>query len=406
MQTTQGPASESGRSAFFKGQWRFVRARPAKALGVMAAAGILVGTSWLAALPAASAHPHPAAFGPAVATGGTVKVPSQRAELAYWTPARLRSAKPADLIIAGARPHLGPVTGHPTGKLISVPGGLPQGHAAVPAAVPPRTGGGPALQFSYPFPYDSFTVPPNDAKAYPWAVNGKLFFTNGKGNFVCSATSVASFSGRKNENEIWTAGHCAVNGAGLKQNPPVCNHVVDSSAVFIPAYNGNSANVDPYGKFAWTGAWYTANAWKNNCDISEDEAAMIVGTSSTTGRTLGQAVGWAGFIANGPVDQQFAAFGYPAASPYDGNSMIQDLGATATQDTGAGGANPVSPIGIGNPMTDGSSGGAWEVDWSLTYPGEIDGHNDYKFVNEPFAMYSPYQDGLSNTVRCFGASSC
>jgi hypothetical protein len=33
-------------------------------------------------------------------------------------------------------------------------------------------------------------------------------------------------------------------------------------------------------------------------------------------------------------------------------------------------------------------------------------HNGYKLNAQPLAMYSPYQDSLSNTVRCFGATSC
>ena len=57
-------------------------------------------------------------------------------------------------------------------------------------------------------------------------------------------------------------------------------------------------------------------------------------------------------------------------------------------------------------MTGGSSGGAWFIGWSDSGEGSIDGHNDYKFNAQPDAMYSPYQDSLSNTVRCFGASSC
>ena len=40
------------------------------------------------------------------------------------------------------------------------------------------------------------------------------------------------------------------------------------------------------------------------------------------------------------------------------------------------------------------------------FTGYINGHNDYKYSNQPLAMYSPYQDTLSNTVRCFGATSC
>jgi V8-like Glu-specific endopeptidase len=366
----------------------------------LAGAGILAGTLWLAAVPAAFAQPGPAGGGPASATGGVAKVPSQRAELAYWTLARMRAAKPADIIVVRGRPPLRPATGHPTGEPGSVPGGLPQGPAAGAAVAAPRTGGNPVAQFSLPFPYDSFTVPPSDAQTFPWNVNGALFFTNDGTDHSCSATSVGSASGTKNENEIWTAGHCVINTDKLDKH-------LDSSAVFVPAYNGNSStDFAPFGEFTWTGGWQSATAWIKNRDLTEDEAAMTVGTSSTTGRTLGQAVGWDGFDWNQPVNQQFTALGYPAASPYNGNSMIQDLAATAAQDTGISGANPVQPIGIGNPMTPGSSGGAWNIGWSLTGPGNIDGHTDYGIGGQPNATYSPYQDTLSNKVRCFGASSC
>ena len=106
------------------------------------------------------------------------------------------------------------------------------------------------------------------------------------------------------------------------------NHVVDSSAVFIPAYNGNVSKFDPFGEFVWNGGSETSSAWYNNRDLTEDEAAMTVGTSSTTGRTLGQAVGWDGFAWNHPVNEQFVAFGYPAASPYNGLNLIEDIAAT------------------------------------------------------------------------------
>ena len=57
-------------------------------------------------------------------------------------------------------------------------------------------------------------------------------------------------------------------------------------------------------------------------------------------------------------------------------------------------------------MTGGSSGGAWNIDWTTSGPGYINGHNDYKYTSQPLAMYSPYQDTLSNEVRCFGKTSC
>jgi hypothetical protein len=361
----------------------------------VAAAGLataLLGTAGLAA-PAASASPSPV-------TGGAAEhAMSQKATLAYWTAARLRSARPADLITAGPRASVRPATARPTGKAARVAGGLPAGAGI---AAPASNGGGSVAAFTYPFPFDSFTPPQPLWKTYPYEVNGKLFFSNDGGNFVCSATSVASASGTKNENEIWTAGHCLVN---TESN----NQVVDSSAVFIPAYNGNKTlkkNYAPYGEFTWTGAWETATAWYKNRDLTQDEAAMTVKKSSSSGKTLGNAVGWDGFAWNQSVNQQFVAFGYPAASPYNGKNLIEDIGATAGQDSISGGADATEPIVIGSPLTGGSSGGAWNIDWTDGGPGFINGHNDYIYTNQPNAMYSPYQDSLSNDVRCFGATGC
>jgi hypothetical protein len=357
----------------------------------LCAAGLM--GAWLAAAPvAAQASTHAAAPQTVVRAAKAVNA---KAVLAYWTPARLRAAKSADVLVAGSKPHVLPPTAKVPGKPGHVAGGLPRGQAAAaahPVTVKPAA-------FSYPYPYDSFTPQSSLWNIYPYKVNGKLFFSNNGGNYVCSATSVASSSGPSNENEIWTAGHCAANTSGN-------THLWDTSAVFIPAYNGNVANFDPFGEFVWTGAAITTSAWFNNSDLTEDEAAMIVGTSNTTGRTLGNSVGWDGFAWNFPVNQQFVAFGYPAASPYNGLNMVEDIGATAGQDGNISGANGTRPIVIGNPMTGGSSGGAWNIGWTSAGPGYINGHNDYKYSNQPLAMYSPYQDTLSNTVRCFNKTSC
>jgi hypothetical protein len=197
--------------------------------------------------------------------------------------------------------------------------------------------------------------------------------------------------------------------------------VHDSNALFIPGYDGqyccSTATVKaekawaPFGRFTWTGGWETATAWLKNRDLSEDEAAMEVGTSDITGLTLGQSVGWDGFAWNEPVNEHFVTFGYPAGAPYTGKFMEEDISNTGGQDSG-GGANPENPLYIGSPFTGGSSGGAWDIDWTSTASGYINGHNDYVHVNSSGVespadqMYSPYQDSLSNRVRCFGASSC
>lgn len=357
----------------------------------MMGAWLAPGASAMASTPAAS----PAAASPAVVIHRAA-APSPKAVLAYWTRARLRAAKPASVIIARTKPKAIPATGKQPGQPGQVAGGRPNGHAAVsrsPKTITPEA-------FPYPYPYDSFTPSWALWRTYPYEVNGKLFFVNNGSGFVCSATAVASASGTSNENEIWTAGHCLVN---TEAN----NQIYDSSAIFIPAYNGNLANFDPFGEFVWNGGSATNTAWLNNSDLTEDEAAMTVGTSSTTGRTLGQAVGWDGFAWNQRPSEQFVAFGYPAASPYNGNNLIEDIAATAAQDGAMSGANATKPVAIGNPMTGGSSGGAWNIRWGTSGgPGMINGHNDYKYNSQPLAMYSPYQDTLSNDVRCFGATSC
>jgi hypothetical protein len=359
---------------------------------VLCTAGLTGG--WLAAAAPADAAPHPA---PATGVMHSVaRMPSAKQILAYWTPARLRAAKTADVVVARTKPDVRPANARQPGRAGQVAGGLPGGH---PLAVPQRGTGITPAAFGYPFPYDSYTPPAGLWRTFPYSVNGKLFFVNNGQGFVCSATAVASANGTANENEIWTAGHCLVNTTGNNQK-------VDTSALFIPAYNGNVSNFDPFGEFVWNGGWATASAWYYHSDLTEDEAAMTVGVSTTTHRTLGQAVGWDGFAWNWPVNEQFVAFGYPQASPYNGLNLVKDLAATAGQDGAISGANPVKPIAIGNPMTGGSSGGAWDILWTDGGPGYINGHNDYKYTSQPLAMYSPYQDTLSNMVRCFGRSSC
>ena len=337
------------------------------------------------------------------AIGGHASI-SEKATLAYWTPARLKSAKPVDVIATGNPNSLGAPQG-PTGKPMEVPGGAP---------LDPPTAAGDSAQPETTDPYDNFQVAKADTTVYPYDLNGALFFTNDGNNFSCSATSVASFDSGTAENEIWTAGHCALN---TESN----DHNVDSSAEFIPAYNGakccNNSTVKqeekwaPFGIFTWTGGWESATAWINNRDLSEDEAAMEVNKSDITKETLGQAIGWDGFAVNEPVNEQFVTFGYPAGAPYNGQDMEADISATGGQDSN-GGANGQNPLFIGSPFTGGSSGGAWNIDWSDSGPGFINGHNDYVYTNSSGQespadqMYSPYQDTLSNTVRCFGASSC
>jgi hypothetical protein len=358
---------------------------------------VAAGLAASALVPASAAAPaaRSTAKAKVAVTTKAVSGAAKAATIAYWTPARRASAVNADVVAVSSPKVLSKAQAaniHPTGKPGRVAG---SGSAAKTARVAPASVASPA---AYPFPFTTSKVAFAKYTTFPVDLNGKIFFTNNGGNYVCSGTSVGSYHGTSLENEVWTAGHCVSNTSLSSPG------VFDSFAEFIPGYNGTKAAYAPFGIFTAT-RYSVATNFLNNGDISVDEGAMEVGTSSSTGRTLGNAVGWDGFAWNQSVTQHFHAFGYPAESPYNGKIMIQASANTAAQVTWSGGVGQPL-IGIGNPMTGGSSGGAWDIDWTPTNAGYINGHNDYKFFSQPKAMYSPYQDSLTNNVRCFGASSC
>lgn len=356
-----------------------------------------VGAAVLASAPALTSAPalasplshHAIAAVPRVVTHA-VSLAAQKRALRYWTLKRMRSARPPKLTHEVRLGKPGTVR---HAKPQRVPGGKPMPVKALAMVRPPRDVASP---MGYPFPYSSFEVPARSYTKWPYSLNGKIFFVNGGVNYACSGTSVASLNGPKLENEVWTAGHCV-------SNTNLSSHLWDSMAIFVPAYNGTAASPTPFGIFVAT-RLATVNTFFYGSDISEDHGAMTVGRNAS-GLTLGQAVGWDGFAWNYPTTEKFTVFGYPAAAPYTGNAMVEDISATGAIIIWPGGAGgPL--IGIGNPMTGGSSGGAWNIFWNAKSGGYINGHNDYKFFVQPRAMYSPYQDSLTNRVRCFGAVSC
>lgn len=364
---------------------------------VGAAAVALLGAFTFAPSGSASSHTTRAAAGSRVVTHA-LSAAQVRATIRYWTPARMASAKPADIVRRGS-PTRASSAPQPSGPAGAVPGRSPSGRSAAPLNPRAQGSGIIPMGFSYPYPFTRFGVSPASLyKRFPWEVNGKVFFTNNGGNFVCSGTSVVAPDGLL----VWTAGHCVANTDGT--------HHFDSFAEFVPAYNGKAANPAPKG--VWVADNFaTTTAWFSNGDFSLDEGAMHVVAHS--GVTLANTVGDAGFAWNQSRDQDFTDFGYPQAAPFSGNFMIE-CNAAHGADVSVGGAGQAA-TGIGCDMTGGSSGGSWSIGWggNTTGPtglfvGFINGHNDFKFSNQPLAMYSPYFDGTANAVRCalYGGAPC
>ena len=204
--------------------------------------------------------------------------------------------------------------------------------------------------------------------SYPKSTVGKVFFTNATGqDSVCSGTAVASL----NHSVVDTAGHCLYWNGGWVKN-----------LVFCPLYDNGSA---PFGCWAardlevpadWIGA--RAN------DLHHDFGMAIVAPNSQGDLT--DLVGGAGWAYNQPTNQQFYAYGYPAAHPYDGQTRKACEGPVGKSWQHGGGM--VVSILCG--MTGGSSGGPWFIKSGDKW--YLNGHNDFTSFIQPGHMFSPYYD--------------
>jgi hypothetical protein len=250
----------------------------------------------------------------------------QAAVKRYWTAERMRDARPAVELRSG-------------------------GLTATRAAAAPA----PAQQVAPPY-----TSPPT-------RTNGKVFFTDGGLNYVCSGT--AALSG--NKSMVWTAGHCVHDGAsGFHTN-----------WTFVPAYADGSR---PYG--TWTArSLVTTSGWANG-DFSYDTGAAVVATNA--GQALTDVVGGRSIAFNSPRNQQYAAHGYPAGAPFNGQRLWVCSSPLAYDDTSA---NPPT-VGIDCDMTGGSSGGGWIAG------GAVASVNSYSYTDLPNVMFGPYQGSVAQSL--------
>jgi V8-like Glu-specific endopeptidase len=332
--------------------------------------------------------------GGVVSNAAPAATAAQQAQVrAYWTKARMAAAKPMPMpkVSRQAIAHANSEA-VPTGKAGALNGKAPAATKPSIGASSARSVSGAAsptpADYAYPFPFTRFYV---DGQlypgVYPYITVGKLFFNQNGGSYVCSASSVVSAPNQS----IWTAGHCTAAGDGSHWS---------SSVLFVPAYRGGAT---PYGTFACNGL-VTSSAWFYSGDFTLDMGAASCGTNSS-GQTLQSRVGSLGFSWNQSRYQHFNAFGYPQASPFNGLWLTTCEASYATYEQRFTGANyPANAIGCD--MTGGSSGGPWIIyfksgNW-------INGHNDYKWSDQPLAMYSPYFVTLTNHIRCVAAgdTSC
>lgn len=200
------------------------------------------------------------------------------------------------------------------------------------------------------------------------ATAGKVFFDSPEGTMVCSATVVQDPANPGKSNMVWTAGHCVHAGkkGGWYRN-----------IAFVPSYNDKGMTNDelqsatkeqiaPYG--IWWGDWaQTSQQWieqggETGGDGASYDFAVIHVTPEEggSGKSLEETVGSAlpvDFDAPAvPKVASITATGYPAAAPFDGQSLYQ-----CQDKPGRLSLSKSDPTmyRIGCTMTGGSSGGGW-----------------------------------------------
>jgi V8-like Glu-specific endopeptidase len=259
---------------------------------------------------------------------------SPAAASAYWTSDRMEAAIDADRLTADA-------ASVPVGD---VDRGAP---ASVPSQAPVRAG-------------DVSTM-----AVAPVAHIGKVFFTIGGADYVCSGNAVAS----ANERTVSTAGHCLHEGGGAWA----------SNFVFAPAYEEGRT---PYGVWAAT-ELHAPSAWVQRGDINYDTAFAVVASPAGTSATLADTVGASGVAFNQSRGLGYTAFGYPAASPFDGETL-ETCSGTARADSWGG----TQSQAISCDMTGGSSGGPWFLGSGSS--GVQNSVNSFGYDGLRDTMFGPY----------------
>lgn len=283
-----------------------------------------------------------------------------------WTAAAMESAEPCDIIeIDESDEALAETSEMVIGEATRlIPGGEPED---MDEPGPESAAELETLGYSYPAPFSRWENF-DDYRSWPYRAVGKLFFKRSGRSYVCSASSIGCCA-------IITAGHCvhAGNNAGSGWSTDV---------VFVPAYKDGNA---PFG--VWPASYsMTRVQWYRNGiskGLSEDIGGCILRKQS--GKSISQRVGWLGFAWNWSRNQHWLSHGYPAGSPFNGRRMQINAGSFAY--SGDVGASP-APVGMGNDLTGGSSGGPWI--WRFGTGNHVNGINSYRRRSKPKEMFSPY----------------
>lgn len=313
---------------------------------------------------------------PPTATTTPAKAPKQQQItlkpddiLKYWTPDKMTSAINVDILSVDAKQFAQQAVNSLTGKNSAFNGQNPLDKLPDIPPMQPQDLNELLQQFGQLASTDTQTsasmlgaLRPQATYSFPLSTVGKVFFSSGGKNYVCSGSSVAS----DNRSVVDTAGHCIFNNGNWVSN-----------WVFCPMYYNGKA---PYGCWA-ANYFYTTEEWADSGSFAYDYG--LVAVSPNRYGKLNSKVGGAGWIYDANGSQNFHAYGYPAQKPFNGQTMKSCQGdGTLWKDDGS------YAISIPCGMNGGSSGGPWFIKRNGGW--YVNGHNDFTSRSHPGLMYSTY----------------
>jgi hypothetical protein len=300
----------------------------------------------LACLMAAAFAAAPA-FAAAAGVSTTAHASPSRA-IRFWTPARMRRARPLEVApprrSAGAR-----ASASPPGRVALASADGSQAPAEFATVADPAAAG--------------------------FSQNGAVFVVlpHHEGLARCSGTSVEA----PNLSVVFTAGHC-VNSGGPR------GHWYNHDWVFVPGYHDG---VRPFGAFVakWVGStspWIAAGS--ENADVG---AAVVA--RNERGQRLAAAAGAAGIAFGLPPGQVFDVHGYPVAPPFNGATQrlcagTPFLGHDVDSFLWRGPLN----LAVTCDVTGGASGGGWTIAGNV-----LNGVTDYGYGDDPTTDFGSYFGG-------------
>lgn len=280
--------------------------------------------------------------------------------LAHWSPERLRSAVPRDVVVEarGAVPAKPPSGGKPGG------GG---GSGTVTGASWTKT----------------------DTLVYH--ATGRVYFELGSSAYVCSGAVVQDR--RSGYSLVLTAAHCAYDET---------NGQFATNWLFIPEFDSSptyTCATTTYG--CWTASalvvhnGYASAGGFTSQATRHDYAFAVVGSGGKSGAQLDATVGAFPIRFSAVADGTMTyAFGYPAAGKYKGNDLVYCAGPV-----GSDPYNDNLTYALACDMTGGSSGGPWLTGFDPNAgTGTLTSVNSYTYRSVKNVMHGPKFDANTQAV--------